>query len=86
MTLERPFLIFGANTALAGSTVGVITSPEEMSLNIDDDANDDANPKVLAMKQFRKEYKSIVGSVWSSVKVISLALESQQGPSLSKTD
>jgi hypothetical protein len=42
LTLERPFLIFGANTALAGSTVGVITSPEEMSLNIDDDANDDA--------------------------------------------
>jgi hypothetical protein len=51
-----------------------------------DDDNDDANPKVLAMKQFRKEYKSIVGSVWSSVKLISLALESQQGPSLSKTD
>lgn len=47
---------------------------------------DDAGPKMLTMKQFRKEYKSVIGSVWSSVKVMSLALEYHSGSSLSKTD
>jgi hypothetical protein len=37
-------------------------------------------------QQFRKEYRTVVGSVWSSVKVISLALDSQKGSALSKTD
>lgn len=48
--------------------------------------HDEASPKMLTMMQFRKEYKSVVGSVWSSVKIISLALESHTGSSLSKTD
>ncbi|KAL7440109.1 hypothetical protein ACHAXH_007453 [Discostella pseudostelligera] len=49
-------------------------------------SDDEANRKEQTMKQFRKEYRTVVGFVWSSVKVISLALDSQKGSALSKTD
>ena len=49
----------------------------------DDDANsiersDEVDPKVQTMKQFRKDYRAAVKSIRLYVKVISLALESQQ--------
>lgn len=62
----------------------------------DDDAksierSDKVDPKVQTMKQFRKDYRATLGSVRLCVKVISLALESQQCAGLlldksSKTD
>ena len=62
----------------------------------DDDANsiersDEVDPKVQTIKQFRKDYRAAVGSIRLYVKVISLALESQQCAGLlldqsSKTD
>ena len=49
----------------------------------DDDANsigrsDEVDPKVQTIKQFRKDYRAAVKSIRLYVKVISLALESQQ--------
>ncbi|KAL3768792.1 hypothetical protein ACHAWU_006893 [Discostella pseudostelligera] len=49
-------------------------------------SDDEVNRKEQTVKQFRKEYRTVIGSVWSSVKVIALALDSQTGSALSKTD
>ncbi len=51
-----------------------------------EESDNEDEAKDLSMEHFQKDYRSLIGSVWSSVKVISLALESQKGSSLSKTD
>ena len=57
---------------------------DDAESELSDDSDDET--KVQSMGYSQKDYRSLVGSVRSSVKVISLALDSQTGSALSKTD